>query len=343
MPSPVHHYPEEKFIHAKPNRPCPICHHGDWCGFNSVIASCMRVETGSFRTVIQKNGKPAYLHWLTSGTVNYTAMDDVPNAVETAPVEKRDRVYRALLGLLTLSKAHKEDLLRRGLQEWEIRKNGYKSVPTTEKPWEICKKLINMGLELKGIPGFYKAEGPRGGTYWTFNGKPGYFIPVRDINGRIQALQRRKENPEKGEKKYMILSSSRREGGCSSGTPAHVAIPTEIKDSRIWITEGPLKADITASYIGAIVIGIMSSGTWVPAMNVLEELGAKEGVTAYDMDYKTNNMVGDPLKLFHEELSKREIKVNQATWCEKQKGIDDALKAGLEIKVKRIIKGVQVL
>lgn len=339
MPDPVRQYPEEKFVDAKPNRPCPICNHGDWCGFNSIIASCMRVEEGSFKTVIQKNGKPAYLHWLKPGTVNYTAADIETNTVETLPVEKRDQVYRAFLGLLNLSQGHKNDLLRRGLKEWEIRKNGYKSVSTDEKPWEICKKLKSMGIELSGIPGFYKANGPRGGTYWTFNGRPGYFIPVRDINGRIQALQRRIEKPEEGEKKYRIFSSSQKEGGCSSGTPAHVSIPTEVKDSRVWITEGPLKADIAAKHSGAVFIGIMSSGTWVPAIEVLDMIVAKEVVTAYDMDFKTNDMVSKPLELLHEELIKKGLKVNQSSWWEKKKGIDDALTSGVKIKVNRVIKG----
>jgi len=326
-----HRYPEEKFLKAKPWRPCPICGKGDWCGFNSFICSCMRVKEGSFKTVIQENGKPAYQHWLEAGKVNMEVLEDDGPVVftETAPVERRDRVYKDLLSFLHLLPGHKEDLLRRGLTDWEIRKNCYRSVP--EKPWSICKMLISIGHDLAGIPGFYKATGPRGGTYWTFGRKPGYFIPIRDDKGRIQALQRRMDDPQSGGK-YMLFSGHKNRGGCSCGTPAHVVRPAVIKDKRVWITEGPLKSDIASKYLGAVVIGAMSAVTWRPVMQAIQIHRSEEVVIAYDSDLETNLEVRRAYNSLKNALKKKGLAVSRALW-EGAKGIDDALNGELEVKV----------
>lgn len=339
MTKTVHQHPEEEFLRAglHGNPPCPICDgisDGDWCGYNSFLCSCMRVEEGSFKTVIQpKTGKPAYLHWLKPGTVSYIRTEETKAPkVETASVEIRDRVYREFLSLLSLSREHKEDLLRRGLSEGDIKKKGYKSITKARKPWDICKMLQDRWLNLSGIPGFYKAEGTHGGSYWTFSWVSCYLIPVLDGQGRIQALQRRVDNSKKVKSRYMLMSSSEKKSGSKSGTPAHVAIPSEITDGRIWVTEGPLKADIAAKYLGAVVIGLMSAGTWVPAMGLIKELAPKEIILAYDMDFRTNKDVGEPLKLLRAKMDEMGLTVKQAIW-NGVKGIDDALVNGRKITI----------
>jgi len=327
-----HRYPEEKYMSAKPWRLCPICGGDDWCGFTSFLCSCMREKEGSFKTGIQSNGDEFYLHWLEPGRVNMEVLkDDGPVvSTETAPVERRDKVYRDLLGFLHLLPGHREDLLRRGLTDWEIRKNCYRSVP--EKPWSICKMLISVGHDLAGIPGFYKATGLRGGTYWTFDRKHGYFIPIRDEKGRIQALHRRMDDVRGG--KYMLFSGHKNRGGCSCGTPAHVAGPTEIKDKRVWITEGPLKSDIASKYLRAVVIGAMSAVTWRPVVQAIQTHRTKEVVIAYDSDVETNLKVMRAYNLLKDELKKQGLAVSRALW-KGAKGIDDALTGGLEVKVVR--------
>lgn len=329
----LHKHTYEKFTKAKPSHPCPICGKGDWCGFNSSIASCMRIKKGSFKEVPMSNGQVAYLHRLEPEMVSLTAPvnnDPIPPA-QTAPVEKRDRVYRKFLQLLNLKPRHAEDLLRRGLTEWEIRKNGYRSVPEGEAPWSVCGSLVRPGYDLNGVPGFYKARGPYG-TYWTFSRQPGYFIPVRDEKGRIQALQRRMDDTRGG--KYKLFSGYMSRGGCSCGTPAHVAIPAQIKDRRVWITEGPLKADIASKYLGAVAVGALSAVTWRPVIPVIAALQAKDIVIAYDRDVETNPEVGRAYEALKEELKKHGLAVSRAVWNEK-KGVDDALAAGMEVRLVR--------
>lgn len=324
---------EERFIKASASHPCPICGERDWCGFNSYIASCMRVSEGAFKEVNMSNGQVAYQHRLETGRVILTAPDDGPTVLaQTATIERRNKVYRDFLSCLYLLPRHKEDLLRRGLLDWEIRKSGYCSVPEMEKPWSICKRLIDMGHDLTGIPGFYKATGLYGGTYWTFDRKPGYFIPVRDKEGRIQALQRRMDETDSG--KYKLFSGHKNRGGCSCGTPAHIARPAKLKDKKVWITEGPLKSDIASKYLGAVVIGAMSAGTWRPVVEVIQALGVKEAVIAYDSDLETSPEVGRAYSSLITEVKKHGLTVSRALWKE-VKGIDDALIRGMEVKIIR--------
>ncbi len=325
-------YLEERFVKTGPSRPCPICGKNDWCGFNSRIASCMRVSEGAFKEVLLGNDQVAYLHRLEPGRITLPAITEdcsMPEA-QTAPVEVRDRVYRDFLRLLCLYPRHEQDLLRRGLTEWEIRENGYVSVPEAEAPWSVCRRLIRIGRDPAGIPGFYKARGSRGGTFWTFDRLPGYFIPVRDEKGRIQALQRRMDDARGG--RYRLFSGRQTRGGCSCGTPAHVAGPAEIKDRRVWITEGPLKADVAARYLGAVVVGALSASAWAPVVPAVLETGAGEAVLAYDRDRETNPGVARAFEMLKAELRRLGLVVYRAVWNE-GKGIDDALAAGREVQV----------
>ncbi len=115
-----------------------------------------------------------------------------------------------------------------------------------------------------------------------------------------------------------------------------MAIPEEIKDSRIWITEGPLKANIASERLGAVFVGAISANTWRPALEMLDKLMEKEKkevVMAYDMDYIKNDFVRISLKKFAGELEKREVVISWACWDRDVKGIDDALVKGLKIKI----------
>ncbi|WP_236713129.1 DUF3854 domain-containing protein [Neomoorella mulderi] len=296
----------------------------------------MRVGEGAIKHITLSNGQVAHLHRLQPGRVipGQDREDLFPREAPLAPADARDRVYRHFLRLLDLHPRHKEELIRRGLSEGEIKRNGYKSIPEQVNPWIICKKLTRSGLDLAGIPGFYRAESKYGGSYWTFNSSPGYFIPLRDTKGRIQALQRRMDDKRNG--KYMLFSGHSDRGGCSCGTPAHVARPGEVKDGRVWITEGQLKADIAAAYLSAVVIGAQGATSWKPVVPEVLELGAREIVIAYDRDQETNKEVARGKRMLAAELKKLGITVREAIWrarSKEEKGIDDALVAGLEIRV----------
>jgi len=316
----------EPFRRVSRREPCPICGKTDWCGINSRLAVCMRVKSG----YPVSNG--GWLHKLAPGMVK----EEVYSPVGTnpaAPIAIRDRVYQAFLSCLHLLPEHKEDLLRRGLSEEEIKRNSYKSVPTPMERWRVCRELKLKGYDLAGIPGFYQARGRCSGHYyWTFKAQPGYFIPVCNSEGRIQALQVRLDKPD-GYGKYRFFSTPNKSGGSSSGAPCHVAQPEKLRDCRVWVTEGPLKAAIASRHLGSVFIGVPGAGNWRPAVESIQKLGAREVVIAYDHDKKSNNAVRRAERELKVDLERKGIRVFIASWNQ-EKGIDDALVSGCEITVK---------
>lgn len=245
----------------------------------------------------------------------------ITTKTEIAPVSKRDKVYRAFLSVLKLASRHKEELLSRGLTEKQIHDKMYKSIPGSDNPkirWKIAQYLHkNYGLE--GIPGFFKREGKRG-TYWDFVAPRGYLIPVRDYRGRIQAMQIRLDDQSNG--KYIWFSSHGKPGGTSSNAPAHY---TGGK-GRVWITEGPLKADIASTLLSTPFIGIPGVNSWQEADKILTLLSEKEPVIAFDADSKENPNVANALKKFINHLREMGFNPQNCQWPKSfGKGVDDVL------------------
>lgn len=151
---------------------------------------------------------------------------------ELSDIDSRHRTYCALLEKLTLCDKHFSNLLNRGLDEYAVYICGYKSAPVKNTQY-IAQQLFEEGYKLEGVPGFYKNKNGR----WDFFASgEGILIPVRDINNKIQGLQIRLDNAEKG--KYRWISSGDKNFGCRAKTWCHLS-GDEYKE--IILTEGPLK------------------------------------------------------------------------------------------------------
>lgn len=238
-----------------------------------------------------------------------------------ASVERRNKVYASLIKILPLLPAHRADLLRRGLSEAVIERNGYRSLPIVPKNRLIfCKKLLQKH-DLTGIPGFYVNKAGE----WDMASVSGYLIPVRDPKGMIQGMQVRLENSKDG-KKYIWFSSRGRQNGCGARAWVHVAEPLGVPpEKRVWVTEGPLKADVSAHYLGARFLGVPGASAWSNVVEATRALGVKEIVLAYDADQKENPTVKKAAKELSSELKQNRVKVLPAAWPLKiGKGIDDA-------------------
>ena len=183
--------------------------------------------------------------------------------------------------------SHIENLIKRGLSLQHITQKGYRSIPPKEKAVYIAKKLLDMGLHLNGIPGFFKK-----GKEWTFVTYHGLLIPVRDYRERIQGLQVRLDNVNTG-RKYRWFSSLKmaRHGGTRAMSWVHTA---KGQKNITIITEGPLKADVAAFLSGTTFVG-------VPGVNAISEVetaissipaeNRQQIFIAYDMDMLTNKHV----------------------------------------------------
>lgn len=243
-------------------------------------------------------------------------------------IDTRHATYSALLNSLSLSKDHKENLLRRGLTEDEIVRLGYKTTPVMGMP-SIARQLLTDGLYLAGVPGFYRNEKDE----WTFvNDNRGILIPVRDEEGRIQGLQLRLDNVEK--RKFRWMSSTDRKDGCRAEGWTHFSgEPCE----TLVLTEGPMKADVINALSGWSVLA-------VPGVNALKKLkasletlrakGLKRVQTAFDMDMLTNPNVKNGFEELLALLDEMEFTFGTYLWDPRYKGLDDYLWEGKLKKVR---------
>lgn len=362
---------------------------------------CARCWTGGYAVglyarVMGVDNKTAYKELLKHKNVS-SAVLDIPEAEEEVieDVPYRDRVYREFLSLLTLHGRHKSDLLRRGLSEEAISKNGYKSLPDDPRSrWTVCRALSKK-YDLSGVPGFYQKKSKKGKTYWDCTPGPGYLIPVRDVEGQIQGFQIRCDNPGqltvyapgkikiaaryidtetgeattcttevvvpcegldalftvpplkvgdtvqiklnknaadvvwyvsgpavigRGDKKYIWFSSP--EAGANA--VPHVTSVSKEVSKKVWITEGPLKADIASFLLKETFVGIPGVGAWRPVKGVVAQLKPNIITVAFDADWRTNKNVFQAVNQLVADLKKDGYQVTIASWDPALgKGIDD--------------------
>ena len=198
---------------------------------------------------------------------------------------KRDEVYRALLGMLHLSEAHRNDLRRRGQTEEEIQYmegQGYVSTACQDSA-TIARRLLKKGYDLEGVPGFFV----NGNGDWEiafYKKNSGYLCPVWSEEGLLVAFQIRLDVPY-GKRKYIWLTSAKLKKGCSSGCPVSLSGSADAK--QVYVTEGILKAEIAYRRSGETYLGnpgVSNHKDLARALQALKERGLEEVIEAYDMD-----------------------------------------------------------
>ena len=221
-----------------------------------------------------------------------------------------------------LDERHYTELLQRGLTKEQITENGYCSTGFTLEPMQKAPD---------GIPGLYTSK--RGIELVPL--PPGFMIPVRNHERKIQGVQIRVNNEAiKDKRKYLWLSSKNFQGGTSAKTFVHWACDWKKQDATwmpvlddcIIVTEGPLKGDIIHALTGKPVLA-------VPGVNALSHLrealliAASYGVTtvwnAYDMDYLTNPTVQQAIEKYNALMDSLNLTNVRLTWDATYKGLDD--------------------
>lgn len=196
-------------------------------------------------------------------------------------IEDRHATYSALLSRLSLASDHRENLLARGLNLEQIERLGYKTTPVVGMG-VISKQLLADGFYLSGVPGFYRAN-----DQWTFISEwRGILIPVRDLEGRIQGLQLRRDNATR--RKFRWVSSVGKPDGCGAESWVHIAGEPR---SVITLIEGPMKADIVHELTGQTVVavaGVNALSHLEKTLLMLRERGVRKVMTAFDMDFLKN-------------------------------------------------------
>lgn len=256
-------------------------------------------------------------------------------APKSIPVASDCRLNAAFAFLLTfpafaLSPAHKANLLRRGLDEVTIARNGYATMPDTfewlqaEKyrkcfQWinaehldgaaknftrtkrlsrnelaaglALADEMVSAGINLKGVPGAFKL-----GKHWCFIYQAGMLIPTRAQNGLIVGLQTRTDS---GNLRYLTISSKDLPEGPTEGiSRTHFPLGNTPLDERpeVLLTEGPLKADIAVYLYGqpvffAAVQGVNNTKEINRILRSVKLAGIEAAGNAFDMDKICNQNV----------------------------------------------------
>jgi len=308
-----------KWVRVNRCNPCPVCGKPDWCliSQDGKAAICARIESDK----PAGNKGAGWIHTLDNSTLLPPLPIPRPKAKQApkAPPDILDRTYCALLAELTLSEIHRENLRHRGLTDAEMASLGYRTLPLNRRR-DLITKLQANGIRLAGVPGFYLAAG-----YWHLAGRPGIAIPVRDTRARIVGLQLRCDTATGG--RYTWLSSRGFNAGCSPGVPVHVA--GKVSDNgELWITEGPIKADIATLKLGRVVLAVAGVGNWAGVIPIIRELNPERAIIAFDMDKVSNSTVKLHSGALIACLIKLDIRTFEADWDTHFKGLDDLLAGG---------------
>ncbi|MDQ3918450.1 MAG: DUF3854 domain-containing protein [Acidobacteriota bacterium] len=209
-----------------------------------------------------------------------------------------------------------------------IAANQYASTPGRDEWHVVCHAMHErFGDSLRGVPGFHKYAGR-----WQFPRLNGFFIPYRDVRGRIVGLQVRRDAPSAGSK-YVWFSTppEKFSHGTSSGAPLHFVKPDIARhEGFAFVTEGALKADIIGDrlQVGTVALAGVSA---VNAERVVRKLGEAlpelgRLAVAFDRDWQENPAVALALRRLLEALRGSQLQVNVLSWDAAQgKGIDDVL------------------
>jgi hypothetical protein len=136
-------------------------------------------------------------------------------------------------------------------------------------------------------------------------------VPVRDLQGRIQALKIRRAS----EPKYVYLTGG--DNGPSSGSPVHVPLGIAGPSTIVRVTEGELKADVCTVLDPVPTIGVPGVTQWRGVHPVLKSLGAATIVLAYDSpDVHTKPPVFEQAESFWQALKGEGFQVELEDWYE---------------------------
>lgn len=176
--------------------------------------------------------------------------------------EELDLVYQEFLNMLNLKPEHTMRLLKYGFDIKKIEEIGFKSIPTKEQEKErICKLLIDNGLDLRGIPGFYQNNRFR----WTFKSHDGIFVPVIN-NCKIIGLRIHLDKKYDMETTDIWFSSNQNNNGTNANNNIMILLPEEKrlqimndekKENDIVVTSEMLLAyKFHINYKNKIIVGV---------------------------------------------------------------------------------------
>jgi len=311
--------------------PCPCCDHGrdkhlnidlvkdvyrcPRCGISGGVFDLYSLYTGIPREQVFEDLKSKFAYRETP-VVRKPQPRHETTEPPCADITLRDAAYRALLQKLSLASDHQRNLINRGLSSEAIAQNGYRTTPLVGMK-ALAKQLLAEGHGLAGVPGFFCEDGQ-----WSFVPEQrGLLIPVRDVQGRIQGLQVRRDNTEK--RKFRWVSSASYPDGCRAEGWTHYIGPTR---EKIILIEGPLKADVVHHLTGQTVLAVPGVNALTQLEKTLLELrqrGVQHIMSAFDMDFLKNFYVQNGYAELTRKLCALGFRYGTYLWNPDYNGLDD--------------------
>lgn len=327
------------WIQASPRMSCPVCGGDHWCNLSDdgSIVVCRRESMGPFgrgkhkqdsrgmdfwvhrMNIVDEETKSRLAAWAES-------REDFARGAPLAETSIIDRAYRALLGLMTLSRAHRKDLRERGLDDETILVEGFGSWPdSVEEANEMADQVYQeIGDDVFGVPGWYR-DSESGETRICRRGG-GWVIPTADLNGLYTSLRIRLDNPW-SKSKYLWISSSRQGGPRAIVSARLASISEEILNASVThsegslrrfrtalVTEGEVKSIIASRALSVPSVSIPGVDLYATSLPVLRHLGAEEVLIAFDMDLFDNHFVWNAFQKYKKALRDEGYTVKQIVW-----------------------------
>jgi hypothetical protein len=339
------------YVALSPDHTCTLLNCKGGCEAEAIVAALGLGMDSLFHhddDLVEINGEYESIDDATVGDTEYPPgeLDRCHSVAELALGEVTARspgadpdlcheVYGRLLALLPLLDQHREDLRRRGLDDADIDRFGYKSLERFALNQAVgqLKGRIDEATLLR-VPGFRRDRGRV-----RFVDIEGLLVPVRDLRGRIVALKVRRDD-DRGGPKYVWVSSSD-QGGPSPGSPPHVPLGTPTQATGVRLTEGELKGDIAWARSGLPTLGVSGVSNWRASLPILKAMGVQVVTLAFDADAWTRPGVARELVGCAQGLLDADLELQIERWdLADGKGIDNLLAAS---KQPVIVAGPHVL
>ena len=199
--------------------------------------------------------------------------------VETpiADISSRHRTYSALLSMLGLANAHRENLHNRGLSDRDLAQLGYKSMPLANNS-ELVRRVLETGADPHGVPGFFRTKA----GWWSFvHQRSGILIPVKDTQGLIQGLQLRLDNTENRKKADVIHALS---GLTVLAVPGVNAL--QRLEETLTVLRGQGVREIKTAFDMDYITNCYVQSAYEKLMALLGRMGFRYGTYVWDPRYK---------------------------------------------------------